>query len=238
MANGNPLANIGRANDPTLAPRVVAGSTAAAGLPGIGLKQILANQGGLRRQGLANVGSMRNKIMQLGFDPDDPDVMRKIAAIGTRNRVEQLGKIATGFAGRGFGTELTPGTTGLTMDNLGKLLGEIRSPEVRSATAGLVTGTETLEEEKQRRPRAGEETLGQSIPQKFISQRQVKTKGDPGRGFKLPGPQVKPQQRVAPPPAEQELPDIIEKTDPKTGRAGKWKRVSGTTRYNFIGPIE
>ena len=79
MSNGNPLANIGRANDPTLPRRVVAGSTAEFALPGIGLRQILANTGALntatRRQSLANVGSMRNKLIGLGLDPNDPDVI-------------------------------------------------------------------------------------------------------------------------------------------------------------------
>jgi hypothetical protein len=70
---------------------------------------------------------------------------------------------------------------------------------VRAATAGL-SETESLEEKRFRSPRPGEVNVGQSIPQKFTSTRQVKTKGDPGRGFRLPNVLVRPQQQAAPPP--------------------------------------
>jgi hypothetical protein len=237
MANGNPLANIGRANDPTLPQRTVAASTAASALPGIGLKQILTNQGGLQRQGLANVGSMRNKIIGLGYDPDDPDVMRKIGAIGTSN--ELLADLKNMETGAKIGARIPDVRLGETLPiwarrgvgglpggqiGLGPPLGAL------ATAAGTQTGT-ISETVKGQRPTAPG-SLAQSEPFTRVETEALKRPLTAPQ-YRLPG--AKPRQAAPPPKAatkkQAKQADRVYGT--VGGRTGWWVKNTTTGKYNL-----
>jgi len=236
MANGNPLANIGRANDPTLPQRTVDASAAASKLPGIGLRQILTNQGAYRKQGLANVGSMRNKLIGLGFDPDDPDVMRRVSAIGAGNRLQaDLTSMKTGAEIGARIPSVLPGET-LPMwakRGVGGPGGEIGLGPPLSAlatAAGMQTGTISETVEGQRPTAPG--SLAQSQPFKRVETETLKRPLTAPQ-YRLPG--AKPRQAAPPPKAatkkQAKQADRVYGT--VGGRTGWWVKNTTTGKYNL-----
>jgi hypothetical protein len=234
MANGNPLANIGRANDPTLAPRTVAASTAASALPGILGKQSLANlQSGINSRNTA-LGAMQRKLIELGLPPEyasNPNDPRFRGALTTREEEMALDRQLKGIrlgGDVGIWSKLQPGTPlktiGATASRLpttfGATLGQLK------AAAGTVKQTGSREEQQ----------VEGATPDAAFPLKKVITKS--AQETKMPGGLMGPFQTQLPrggqPQAQQaprKLPPILKNHIGPNGVAGDWKLVPGTETY-------
>jgi hypothetical protein len=234
MANGNPLANIGRANDPTLPKRVEAGSTAEFALPGIFGKQSLANlQSGINSRNTA-LGAMQRKLIELGLPPEyasNPNDPRFRGALTTREEEMALDRQLKGIrlgGDVGIWSKLQPGTPlktiGATASRLPTTYGATR--QQLEAQAGKTVKTGSREEQRVEGTRPGA-----AFPlQKVITKSGEKTTmpGGPLGPYQTQLPRGgQPQARQAP----RKLPPILKNHIGPNGVAGDWKLVPGTETY-------
>ena len=237
MAEINPLASVGRSRDKSATQRTINEAKVAAELPGIGLKQILANQAARRKGAAANTNATRNKLIGMGLNPDDPDVMRKVAAIGKSNALQaNLTGIKTGaevgaripnvLPGENLPMWALRGTGGASGGDigLGPPLGAI------SAAGGKQTGTVAEAVQGMRPTPPGSIAAAEPVT---ITTTKAKTQPLTAPRYQLPS--VKPRQATPPPKAasgkQARQPD--KQYGSVGGQTGWWIRNPKTNGYYF-----
>jgi hypothetical protein len=238
MAEINPLAFAGRSIDDTLGKRLQTAAAAADALPKTIVDRTLANRGAMAKQGLANIGSLTNKLAGLGINYG-PNYKQGISNLGNELSMGRRSNVLSELYQKlGIGSSLQPGDTAKSFlgGGLTRPVGQGVPGNVTTAVAGRDITKEMVTEGGIEPTRPGESVA----PIKEVKrQRTVTSKPGADKGliptFTLPGtppkqPAAAPSTTARQPQKESQLPTTIRDAEERIKTAAVGERI-GKLRY-------